>query len=166
MLTETKDKIFEINYFGPLRLIKGLTPILKQRKIAQIVNVSSTAGERPFPNSGIYASTKAALNSLSETLAMEFDLDSSLKHIKIVNTWPGVTKTKIFSRDLLADPQKQRSLTYPKGSVSPQKIAGHIIKHLSTPKSRRRIILARDRLVLFGNGHFRWFSDWIAKKYD
>lgn len=67
---------FEINVISPARLIKKCLPLLKQSKRAHVVNISSIAGfqgSSKFPGLAAYSSSKAALASLSELLAEEFN---------------------------------------------------------------------------------------------
>jgi short-subunit dehydrogenase len=70
------QEIFEmisINYFAPAILIKSLIPIFSSR--CHVVNISSMGGFQgsvKFPGLAIYASSKAALASLTENLAEEY----------------------------------------------------------------------------------------------
>jgi len=61
-------EIFEVNVFGTWNLIVAAMPALKESKGA-IVNVSSIAGVRATGSSIPYASSKAALNHMTELLA-------------------------------------------------------------------------------------------------
>ena len=55
-----------------------------------IINVSSVAGRRGLPLSGIYSATKFALNGLSEALRVE--MQGSGIHVSIIN--PAATKSE------------------------------------------------------------------------
>lgn len=61
---------FETNLFGAVRLTRLLWQQLLETKGA-ITNVSSTLGLRPIENTGAYSASKAALNSWTQTLALE-----------------------------------------------------------------------------------------------
>lgn len=60
----------EVNYFGPVKLIKGLLPKLRSSK-GKIINISSLMGRYACPLSSVYSSSKYALEGLSEGLMYE-----------------------------------------------------------------------------------------------
>jgi NAD(P)-dependent dehydrogenase (short-subunit alcohol dehydrogenase family) len=61
---------FAVNTLGPLALVQGVLPILRERRGA-IVNISSDAAREPYEGWGGYGATKAALEQLSNVLAAE-----------------------------------------------------------------------------------------------
>jgi NAD(P)-dependent dehydrogenase (short-subunit alcohol dehydrogenase family) len=67
---DIKDQ-FETNVYGPLRLITAVAPGMRNRGSGVIVNVSSVAGRVGAPLNGLYASSKWALEALSESLKYE-----------------------------------------------------------------------------------------------
>jgi NAD(P)-dependent dehydrogenase (short-subunit alcohol dehydrogenase family) len=69
MIDEAKEQ-FEVNFFGPLRLIQAITPTMRKQKSGHIINISSTSGVRAVPGLGIYGASKFALEGLSESLAV------------------------------------------------------------------------------------------------
>ncbi len=60
----------EVNFIGPMLLIRALLPYLRQSK-GTIINVSSMMSFLGFPLSSSYCSSKAALTMLSESLKLE-----------------------------------------------------------------------------------------------
>lgn len=64
-------RMFETNFFGPLRLIRALVPAMRERGRGVVVNVSSVQGQVASPLSGMYCATKHALEAASESLALE-----------------------------------------------------------------------------------------------
>jgi NADP-dependent 3-hydroxy acid dehydrogenase YdfG len=52
---------FETNFFGVIRVIQLVLPLMRKQKRGTIVNISSISDIMPFPFSPIYASTKFAL---------------------------------------------------------------------------------------------------------
>ncbi len=64
--------IFEVNVHAPLDLVQAVLPSMIERGEGWIVNLSS-ATARPLPNSNmaVYGSSKAALNRLTNGLAVE-----------------------------------------------------------------------------------------------
>jgi NAD(P)-dependent dehydrogenase (short-subunit alcohol dehydrogenase family) len=67
---EELTRAFAVNTLGPLALIQGLLPTLRERRGA-IVNVTSDAATEPYEGWGGYGATKAALEQLSNVLAAE-----------------------------------------------------------------------------------------------
>jgi len=62
---------FDTNVLGPLRIIQALAPAWRKRGSGVIVNISSIQGRVATPLDGAYATTKFALEGLSETLHIE-----------------------------------------------------------------------------------------------
>ncbi|MFI5023812.1 MAG: SDR family NAD(P)-dependent oxidoreductase [Alphaproteobacteria bacterium] len=65
-------RVFELNFFAPLELSRGLAPALAKGK-ASIVNITSIAGHAIHPFAGsAYSTSKAALWALTREMAVEF----------------------------------------------------------------------------------------------
>jgi NAD(P)-dependent dehydrogenase (short-subunit alcohol dehydrogenase family) len=66
------NRVFQVNFFAPIMLARGLITELKAAKGA-IVNVTSIAGTKVHPFAGAaYATSKAALASLTREMAADF----------------------------------------------------------------------------------------------
>ncbi len=65
------DLMMKTNAFGPWRLMVHAVPYMKKAGCGSIVNISSIAGIKAFPGSGVYCASKAALQTLSQVMAME-----------------------------------------------------------------------------------------------
>ena len=71
---EDWQAMFEVNLFGPVKLIKNLLPFLQNASSSHIVNIGSMGGfqgSSKFPGLSAYSASKAALANLSECLAGE-----------------------------------------------------------------------------------------------
>jgi len=66
------DSVMNLNIKGPFRLASQVAKRMYDGEGGSIINVSSTAGVRPMPGVVAYACSKAALNSLSLSLAHEY----------------------------------------------------------------------------------------------
>jgi NADP-dependent 3-hydroxy acid dehydrogenase YdfG len=86
-------RLFEVNCFGTLSVIKAMLPYFRQRRRGHILNVSSADGLIGFPGSGIYSATKFAIKGYSEALAQEL----APLGIKLTLIEPGGFKTNIQS---------------------------------------------------------------------
>ncbi len=62
---------FNVNYFGYLRVIKNVLPLMLERGKGIIHNMSSGVGITGFPGIAGYSSTKGAIESLTRTLSLE-----------------------------------------------------------------------------------------------
>ncbi|OTA78978.1 hypothetical protein M434DRAFT_402161 [Hypoxylon sp. CO27-5] len=83
----------QTNFFGPLYVIQAALPGMRSRRSGTIVNVSSIAAKDPRPTSGLYASSKAALEALSEALAHEV----SAFNISVLIVEPGAFRTNFLA---------------------------------------------------------------------
>jgi len=83
--------VMNVNFYGPLNMIKVFLPHLLERTEAHIVNVSSMGGFFPFPGQTIYGASKAAVKLLTEGLYAEL-LDSN---VNVTVVFPGAVETDI-----------------------------------------------------------------------
>ena len=65
----------EVNFLGALSMTQAAIPALRQSQAARIIMVSSIGSREIMPGAGPYASSKAALNSVTKTLARELGPD-------------------------------------------------------------------------------------------
>lgn len=85
--------VFQVNFFAPILLARGLMDELTAAKGA-IINVTSIAGSRVHPFAGAaYATSKAALSALTREMAADF----GPLGIRVNAIAPGEIKTPILS---------------------------------------------------------------------
>lgn len=90
---ETWWQVFQVNFFAPVMLARGLAPELARAK-GSVVNVTSIAGSRVHPFAGAaYATSKAALMSLTREMAADF----GRLGIRVNAISPGEIDTSILS---------------------------------------------------------------------
>lgn len=89
---EDVRKTFDVNFFGPLMIIKALLPFLQKSREAKIINLSSIMGQLSGMSGThlAYRTSKTALNALTVTLAA--DLRNS---ISVYCMHPGWVKTQM-----------------------------------------------------------------------
>ncbi len=94
---EEVQQLFDVNFFGSLRLIQQAVPQMRSQHFGHIINVSSTSGVRAIPGLGLYAASKFALEGLSEALAVTL----SPWNIQVSIIEPGTVKND-FAQHCLA----------------------------------------------------------------
>ena len=70
-LEEEARAQFETTFFGSLKTVEACLPVFRSQGFGRIVTVASVMSILPLPYQAFYASAKAALMSLSESLSME-----------------------------------------------------------------------------------------------
>ncbi|OAG74506.1 short chain dehydrogenase/reductase [Gluconobacter japonicus] len=68
---DTARLLFETNTLGTLATIQAILPRFRQSRSGTIINVTSTVTLKPLPLVGVYRASKAAVNALTESLAVE-----------------------------------------------------------------------------------------------
>lgn len=147
------DRMYETNFFGPVALIQAVLPGMRMRHDGAIVNVSSIGAVRTGAASGYYASTKAALELMSEGLAAEVEPLG----VKVMIVEPGAFRTHFYDSSLkgaaltigdYADTAWKRS---PENAVNqgkqpgdPEKAGDVIIDALESENRPRRLLLGSD----------------------
>jgi NAD(P)-dependent dehydrogenase (short-subunit alcohol dehydrogenase family) len=74
--TEEWDLMMKTNAYGPWRLMVHAVPYMKKAGGGSIVNISSIAGIKAFAGSGVYCTSKAALQTVSQVMSMEVAADN------------------------------------------------------------------------------------------
>ncbi|MEO5717488.1 MAG: SDR family NAD(P)-dependent oxidoreductase, partial [Chthoniobacterales bacterium] len=88
---------FETNFYGALEVIRAAVPILRAQGSGHIVNISAAATISNYPGFSIYGASKAALESVSEALALELQPFG----IKVTIVQPGPFRTGFIGRSLM-----------------------------------------------------------------
>ncbi|XP_014838870.1 PREDICTED: retinol dehydrogenase 8-like [Poecilia mexicana] len=99
-ITSMKE-LFEVNFFGLVRLVKEVLPDMKQRQSGHIVVMSSVMGIQGLLFNDIYSASKFAVEGFCESLAvqaMKFNIKTTLVE-------PGPVMTE-FERKLYEDAEK------------------------------------------------------------
>ncbi|OBI13906.1 oxidoreductase [Mycobacterium sp. E2497] len=89
-------KLFEVNYFGAVNMIKAVLPAMRARGSGHIINMSSMTGLVANPPNAYYSSTKFALEAITEALAAEV----RPLGIKVTAIEPGAFRTDWATRSM------------------------------------------------------------------
>ncbi len=86
------DKTFDVNLRGPFEMSRRFaTRLLATQRGGSIVNIASIFGQASAPLQGIYGMTKAALISLTQTMAAELGPAG----IRVNAICPGLVDTRL-----------------------------------------------------------------------
>jgi len=123
--------VIETNFFGTVRMIKRVLPLMRQKRSGQIINIGSSAGLLAVPNLGFYAASKFALEGYSETL--KYEVQSFNVKVSIVE--PAIFKTNIGKSKVMA---KNKIRQY--------------------DSMRRSVKMALKKVMIQGATHIAWRS--------
>jgi NAD(P)-dependent dehydrogenase (short-subunit alcohol dehydrogenase family) len=87
---EETQRQFDVNVFGPLRVVRAALPHMRARKSGNILNITSVGGLLGLAHAGIYNGSKFALEGLGESLAAQL----GPLGIHVTNVEPGPFRTK------------------------------------------------------------------------
>ena len=91
---EQAHRQYQTNFFGMLALIKAFLPAFRAQHAGTIVNIASLSAEQGYPYNSVYASSKAAVAVLSESLSLEL----AEFGIVVRAILPGLSATRIFTK--------------------------------------------------------------------
>jgi NAD(P)-dependent dehydrogenase (short-subunit alcohol dehydrogenase family) len=106
----TVDEIkqqFETNFFGLIRVTQGVLPYMRSQHSGVIVNISSGLGRFGVATNSAYASSKFAVEGLTESMSYELKQFG----IRTVLIEPGIIRTKFIQSSKLA--RKSKDITSP-----------------------------------------------------
>ena len=137
--------MLNINVMGVLNGIHAVLADMKARKTGTIINVSSVAGRKTFPNHAAYCATKFAVHALTENIREEVAMDD----VRLVTIAPGAVETELLSHTT-SDEIKAGYADWKEhmgGVVAPETIAEAALFAYEQPQSVcvREIVLAATR---------------------
>lgn len=155
------DKIidqFETNFFGVVRVVKSVLPIMRNQRSGTIINISSMVGRVAMPLNSVYVASKFALEGFSESIRHEL----SKFGINVILIEPGIVRTGFFDNlqksknEAAKSPYSallKRRLSRFKSvsesnSSSPSQVAKAILKALQSKSSNFRYIVGEDAIIV------------------
>ena len=66
---EEIHQVMDVNFYGPVRCIKAVLPVMREQRSGHIINISSVGGLVGQPMNEIYCAAKFALEGLTESIA-------------------------------------------------------------------------------------------------
>ncbi len=126
---EDWDRMVDVNIKGVLYGIAAVLPYMTAQKSGHIINVSSVAGHKVGPGSGVYAATKHAVRALTEGLRQEM----VAHNVRTTIISPGAVLTELA--DSITDPvvaQRVRGL-YEQVGIPADSFARCVVFAMSQP---------------------------------
>ncbi|MFJ3876678.1 SDR family oxidoreductase [Streptomyces sp. NPDC090077] len=136
------DRMIDVNVKGVLNGIRAVLPGMLARGTGTVVNISSVAGRKTFPNHAAYVGTKFAVHAMSENLREEV----AASGVRVIVIAPGAVETELLSHT--SDEQIKRDYQAWKesagGALDPRVVAEAIGWAYAQPQNVtiREIVLA------------------------
>ncbi len=125
-LSETQwRETFELNLMGGFHLMQKLIPAMLERRAGRVVNVASIVFGGEAGQSD-YAAAKAAVASLTRTLASEFAPDVTVNCVA-----PGLTRTSVTERMPVEERDRLTAMALNSRMAEPDEIASAVAYFLS-----------------------------------
>jgi NAD(P)-dependent dehydrogenase (short-subunit alcohol dehydrogenase family) len=143
---EDFEWLFEINFWGVVRMTRAFLPLLRCSDEAHIVNISSLFGIIAPPGQTAYSASKFAVRGFSESLRHEFEAEGA--KIAVTTVHPGGVNTSIAASARIpkgrnAAQRAEELDRFGKFLVMPPERAGEIIV-AGMERSRPRVLVGND----------------------
>ncbi|MEO7838502.1 MAG: SDR family NAD(P)-dependent oxidoreductase [Anaerolineales bacterium] len=154
--SENLREHYEVNVIGLAELTREVLPTMKAQRSGYILNMCSYSSVISAPPLTVYASTKYAVEGLTDGLRRELIPWG----IKVMRLHPsGVTGTEFKAKAARDGGIQFRSISF--GQVSRERVARTLVRMVERP--RRSVFLGRvyDGLAIL-NKLFPWTLDWAS----
>ena len=150
---------YEKNLYGLIMVTQAVLPLMRKQKRGIVLNVSYLVGRIGLPSAAAYASTKFALEGLTEAMAYELEPFG----IRLVIIEPGVIKTNFISGMVVPKKASDSSSPYSQlvqkmnatfgslmknGSSSPEDVAKAILQAVTAENPELRYVVGSDAVSL------------------
>ncbi len=150
---------YEVNIIGMAELIRQVIPTMKTQRSGFILNMSSYVSRISVPPLTVYASTKYAIEGLTDGLRRAL-LPWGITVIRVHPS--SVSGTEFNQRVVRPGTVQYRSV--PIGRISRERLARHIIGLIEKP--RRALFISRVYEVpVLLNKLFPEFLDWVSENW-
>ena len=124
------EKTFDTNVRGGYFLAAGLGPGMLERGHGSIVNVTTMVASKGVPGAGAYSASKAAVESLTRTWAVEF----GPRGVRVNSVAPGPTRTEGVEAEW-GETNEELGRSLPLGrTAKPEEIA-EVVLFLASPRA-------------------------------
>jgi 2-hydroxycyclohexanecarboxyl-CoA dehydrogenase len=136
------EKIVNINYMGPVNMMRALVPHLVENEYGRVVSLGSDAGRAGEYHEAVYAGAKAGVIGLSKSLAKEVGRQNVTFNV----VCPGLTIPEPDTAGKISMWSKE-ALEYWTPEVRKSAARRYALKRLGTPQDVANVVifLASDR---------------------
>jgi short-subunit dehydrogenase len=145
---------FETNFFGAVRVMKAVLPVMRRQGAGKIVNITSMGGKISIPLSSSYHGSKFALEGLSESIQYELEPFG----IKIILIEPGAVGSNFWKNIKIAKSSSDSNSQYTQfgnkilkafkemeeNVISPSVVAKVILEAVTSDNPQLRYIVGED----------------------
>jgi len=128
---------FDTNFFGLIRATQAVLPIMRNHGSGIIVNISSGLGRFGIATSSAYASSKFAVEGLTESMSYELEPFG----IKTILVEPGIIKTNFIKAAVLAQKSKDPNSPYFQFMNNMDEGMKKLIENSESPEYVARVVL-------------------------
>ncbi len=128
---------FDTNFFGLIRATQAVLPIMRNQNSGIIVNISSGLGRFGIATSSAYASSKFAMEGLTESMSYELEPFG----IRTILVEPGIIKTNFIKAAILAQKSTDPNSPYFKFMNNMEKGMKKLIESGESPEYVARVVL-------------------------
>ncbi len=171
---------FETNFFGAIRVMQAVLPIMRKQRSGKIVNITSMGGRIAIPLDSIYHATKFALEGLSESIQYELEPFG----IKVILIEPGAVgsnfwknlkmATKISDPDISVYKQLEDNISEAlkqmvQNTISSSQVANVILEAVTSDNPEFRYVVGKDAAMIIearGTMSDRQFQNLIKKQFN
>jgi NAD(P)-dependent dehydrogenase (short-subunit alcohol dehydrogenase family) len=169
---------FETNFFGAVRVMKSVIPIMRKQATGIIVNTTSLSGKVPLPLESVYTASKFALEGISESIQYELEP----LRIKIIIVEPGGVGSS-FLKSSRAPKASDLNSSYrsienkisesfkqwSQNLMHPSEVAKVVLEAVTSDNPDLRYTIGKDASTMIErrkNMSDREFHDMINKQFD
>jgi short-subunit dehydrogenase len=145
---------FETNFFGSVRAMKAVLPVMRKQGAGKIVNITSMGGRISIPLSSSYHGSKFALEGLSESIQYELEPFG----IKVILIEPGAVGSNFWRNIKIAKSSSDSDSPYSQfgnkilkafkvmeqNVISPSVVAKTILDAVTSDNPQLRYVVGED----------------------
>jgi short-subunit dehydrogenase len=169
---------FETNFFGAVRAMKAVLPVMRRRGAGKIVNITSMGGRISIPLSSSYHGSKFALEGVSESIQYELEPFG----IKVILIEPGAVGSNFWRNIKIAKSSSDSYSPYSQfgnkilkafkvmeqNVISPSVVANTILDAVTSDNPQLRYVVGEDAAKTIEarkNMPDKEFGDLIKKQF-
>ena len=123
------EQMIDTNIKGLLYLTKAVVKQMIERKSGQVINIGSIAGRQAYANGNVYCATKAAVDSLTKSMRIDF----LPYNIKVSQVAPGAVETEFSLVRFEGDHERAANVYKGYKSLGPDDVANAVYYLASLP---------------------------------